>query len=91
MVELPSGNGHGLWRSLVAHLTGGQGVAGSNVVNGAGGKTLYACGDRVTGSVTCFDEQYGALFLTSRPDGLFAQFVAVDGRVVDTFTLRVTN
>ena len=24
---------HGLWRSLVAHLTGGQGVAGSNPVS----------------------------------------------------------
>ena len=24
---------NGLWRSLVAHLTGGQGVAGSNPVN----------------------------------------------------------
>jgi len=57
------------------------------VVNGAGGKTLYACGDRVSGSVTCFDEQYGALFLTSRSDGLFAQFVAVDGTVVDEFSL----
>ncbi len=57
------------------------------VVNGAGGKTLYACGDRVTGSVTCFDEQFGALFLTPRPDGLFAEFVAVDGRVVDSFLI----
>lgn len=28
----PSG-AHGLWRSLVAHLTGGQGVAGSNPVS----------------------------------------------------------
>lgn len=55
------------------------------IVNGAGGKTLYACGDRVSGSVICFDEQYGALFLTPRPDGLFAQFVDVDGRVVDSF------
>ena len=27
------GNMNGLWRSLVAHLTGGQGVAGSNPVN----------------------------------------------------------
>src|SRR4051794_17142870 len=26
-------DGHGLWRSLVAHLTGGQGVAGSNPVS----------------------------------------------------------
>jgi hypothetical protein len=25
--------GSGLWRSLVAHLTGGQGVAGSNPVS----------------------------------------------------------
>jgi predicted phosphodiesterase len=57
------------------------------VVNGAGGKTLYACGDRVTGSVTCFDEQFGALFLTPRPDGLFAEFVAVDGRTVDSFLI----
>ncbi len=57
------------------------------VVNGAGGKTLYACGDPVNGSVTCFDEQFGALFLTSRPDGLFAQFVAVDGRVLDSFLI----
>ena len=34
MVELPSAEsgGIGLWRSLVAHLTGGQGVAGSNPV-----------------------------------------------------------
>lgn len=57
------------------------------VVNGAGGKALYGCGDPVNGSVTCFDEQFGALFLTSRPDGLFAQFVAVDGRVVDSFLI----
>ncbi len=27
------GHSHGLWRSLVAHLTGGQGVAGSNPVS----------------------------------------------------------
>ena len=26
------GNKNGMWRSLVAHLTGGQGVAGSNPV-----------------------------------------------------------
>jgi hypothetical protein len=26
-------NSHGLWRSLVAHLTGGQGVASSNLVS----------------------------------------------------------
>ena len=29
----PAGRGFGLWRSLVAHLTGGQGVAGSNPVS----------------------------------------------------------
>ena len=29
---LPAGSKNGWWRSLVAHLTGGQGVAGSNPV-----------------------------------------------------------
>src|SRR5205085_1995231 len=29
---LPAGTSTGTWRSLVAHLTGGQGVAGSNPV-----------------------------------------------------------
>ena len=35
MVKLSSAeaDGIGLWRSLVAHLTGGQGVAGSNPVS----------------------------------------------------------
>ena len=33
MVELSAcGQRTGMWRSLVAHLTGGQGVAGSNPV-----------------------------------------------------------
>jgi hypothetical protein len=31
---------HGLWRSLVAHLTGGQGVAGSNPVSPTSGVRL---------------------------------------------------
>ncbi len=31
--SLPEGGTNGLWRSLVAHLTGGQGVAGSNPVS----------------------------------------------------------
>ena len=30
---VPIGGVFGLWRSLVAHLTGGQGVAGSNPVS----------------------------------------------------------
>ena len=30
----------GLWRSLVAHLTGGQGVAGSNPVTPTGSEAL---------------------------------------------------
>jgi hypothetical protein len=35
----------GLWRSLVAHLTGGQGVAGSNPVSPTEGQTR----DRIPG------------------------------------------
>jgi hypothetical protein len=37
----------GMWRSLVAHLTGGQGVAGSNPViptNKNGAQSRYAVG-----------------------------------------------
>jgi MFS family permease len=33
---------HGLWRSLVAHLTGGQGVAGSNPVSPTNEKTTLS-------------------------------------------------
>lgn len=57
------------------------------IVNGAGGKALYGCGDRVSGSVLCFDDNFGALFLRSGPEGLLAQFVAVDGSVIDAFTI----
>jgi predicted phosphodiesterase len=57
------------------------------VVNGAGGKALYGCGEPVVGSVVCDDTSFGALFLTPRPDGLLAQFAAVDGSVIDAFTI----
>jgi len=57
------------------------------VVYGAGGKALYGCGDRVSGSRVCFDDNFGALFLRSGPEGLLAQFVAVDGSVIDAFTI----
>ena len=57
------------------------------VVNGAGGKALYACGDRVSGSVLCFDAGFGVLFLTSSSDGLRAEFVGTDGRVIDGFSV----
>lgn len=57
------------------------------VVDGSGGKTLYACGDSVSGSVLCFDAGFGALFLSSTPEGLVAEFVATDGRVIDSFSL----
>ena len=33
MAELPKSLVDGLWRSLVAHLTGGQGVASSNLAS----------------------------------------------------------
>jgi predicted phosphodiesterase len=57
------------------------------IVNGAGGKALYGCGDRVSGSAVCFDDNFGALFLRFGPEGLLAQFAAVDGSVIDAFTI----
>jgi predicted phosphodiesterase len=59
------------------------------IVNGAGGKALYGCGDRVSGSAVCFDDNFGALFLRSTTDSLLGQFVAVDGTVVDEFSIPV--
>ncbi len=61
------------------------------VVNGAGGKTLYACGDRVSGSALCFDANFGALFLSSTPEGLGGEFVEADSTVVDGFTIPTTR
>jgi hypothetical protein len=61
------------------------------VVNGAGGKALYGCGERVSGSTVCFDDNFGALFLSSTTNALLGQFVAVDGTVVDEFSIPVTR
>jgi predicted phosphodiesterase len=61
------------------------------VVNGAGGKALYGCGERVSGSAVCFDDNFGALFLSSTANALLGQFVAADGTVVDEFSISVTR
>lgn len=58
------------------------------VVNGAGGKDLYGFGDPVPGSAARFDARHGALFLTATATALRGEFRAVDGTVVDRFTLR---
>lgn len=58
------------------------------VVNGAGGKALYGCGERVSGSAVCFDDNFGALFLSFETEGLVARFLATDGSVLDQFTVR---
>jgi hypothetical protein len=38
--------GHGLWRSLAAHLLWEQGVAGSNPASPTGAKAALVCGRR---------------------------------------------
>ena len=63
---------HGLWRSLVAHLTGGQGVAGSNPViptnmKGSAERPALSCclmmkaGPRRRGSARCAAARGGAV------------------------------
>ena len=58
------------------------------VVDGSGGKDLYPFADPVRGSITRYDAGHGALFLTATATALTGEFRAVDGRVVDRFTLN---
>jgi tartrate-resistant acid phosphatase type 5 len=64
-------------------LTGGV----TYVVDGSGGKDLYALGSPLPGSRARDDVDYGALFLTPGATTLTGEFRAVSGRVVDRFSL----
>ncbi len=56
------------------------------VVNGSGGKGLYACSSpRVAGSIVCDDSHFGALLLSASDSQLTARMIATDGTVIDEF------
>jgi len=61
------------------------------IVDGAGGKTLYACGDRVAGSIICDDAIFGALFLSADDSHLSGRYVSAAGNVSDTFTIPLSR
>ena len=58
------------------------------VVNGSGGKDLYACSSpRVAGSIVCDDTHFGALLLSASEAQLTARMMATDGSVIDEFVV----
>ena len=50
-LEHHAGESPGMWRSLVAHLTGGQGAAGSNPVIPTGNSRSEAVSDKIRGGL----------------------------------------
>jgi hypothetical protein len=74
-----SGHEHSYERLLTGGIT--------YVVDGSGGKDLYALGSPLPGSRARDDADYGALFLTPGAAALQGEFRAVSGRVVDRFSL----
>lgn len=61
------------------------------IVDGAGGKTLYACGNRVAGSIICDDATFGALFLSDEDSHLSGRYVSAAGNVSDTFSIPLSR
>ena len=59
----------------------------SYVVDGAGGKDLYPFGTPLAGSRQRVDDEFGALFLTTRAGRLVGEFWSSDGRLADRFTV----
>jgi tartrate-resistant acid phosphatase type 5 len=57
------------------------------VVDGSGGKDLYAFGDPVPGSRVRFDSDFGALFLVPTLTSLTGEFWSVAGRRIDRFVI----
>lgn len=58
------------------------------VVDGAGGKDLYALGDAIPGSRVRVDDAFGALVLTATPSTLTGVFRTDRGRELDRWTIR---
>jgi tartrate-resistant acid phosphatase type 5 len=74
-----SGHEHSYERLRVGAIT--------YVVDGSGGKDLYALGRPLTGSVARDDVDYGALFLRPQARALVGEFRTASGRLVDSFSI----
>ncbi|GAC1375970.1 MAG: hypothetical protein NVSMB30_20800 [Hymenobacter sp.] len=57
-------------------------------VNGLGGRSTYAVGAGVPGSLFRYNADYGAQLLEASADSLRLRFYARTGRLIDAFTLR---
>ncbi len=60
-------------------------------IQGLSGGARYAIPDIYPGSEIRFRSKYGALFVEATPDQMSFQFITVDGEVVDTYTLFLSQ
>lgn len=58
------------------------------IVSGLGGASLYSFAEPVPGSVARYNAQYGATVLEANKEELVSSFFDIDGKVIDTATLR---
>jgi hypothetical protein len=59
-----------------------------DIVNGAGGSSLYPFGTPLAGSQVRYNADYGALFAEATPSRLTFQFVTRMGQVVDAYQMQ---
>lgn len=58
------------------------------VISGAGGRSLYHCGEAISPESICFDDTFGALYVSRLGDSLIGKFISSSGDVVDTFEIN---
>lgn len=57
------------------------------VVNGLGGRSIYAFGTPIAGSVVRYNNNYGAMIINSYEDSLVSEFYSISNSRKDIFTL----
>ena len=60
-------------------------------VNGLGGRSLYAFGAPVAGSVVRFNAEYGAMLVTANSASMTFEFRTRHGSLIDTYTLSASS
>ncbi|MFZ1321182.1 MAG: metallophosphoesterase [Ignavibacteria bacterium] len=58
------------------------------IVNGLGGKSIYAFGTPIDGSLVRYNNNYGAMIINSYEDSLVSEFFSISNSRKDIFTLN---
>jgi hypothetical protein len=60
-------------------------------VNGLGGKSLYAFGTPIAGSLVRYNSNYGAMLIEANSDSIQFQFITRTGLVIDTYSILASS